>query len=113
VKNADNSGNGKSTATAALFGYSDKLGADQIFSPAEVTGTRTLQFNDGASEMFSFDLNITAYLSTSGGGGGGGAAAPAGGGANGGSSGTSLLPLTKVMRVTVNPLTKQVSTKLL
>jgi hypothetical protein len=115
VKNADNSGNGKSTATAALFGYSDKLGADQVFSPAEVTGTRTLQFNDGASEMFSFDLNITAYLSTSGGGGGGGAAAPAGAGANGGSSsaGNSLLPLTKVMRVTVNPLTKQVSTKLL
>jgi subtilisin family serine protease len=115
VKNADNSGDGKSVATAALFGYSNQLGADQIFSPAEVSGIRTLQFNDSTSEMFSFDVNVTAYLSA--GGGGGGSAAPAGSGAGAGSgsssSGSSLLPLTKVMRITVNPLTKVVSAKLL
>lgn len=83
-------------------------------SPAEVTANRTLQFNDSASEMFSFDVNVTAYLSTAG-GSGGGSAAPAGAGSSGGSlsGSTSLLPLTKVMRITVNPLTKQVSTKML
>ena len=114
VKNADNSRDGKSVATAALFGYSSQLGADQIFSPSEVTGVRTLQFNDSTSEMFSFDVNVTAYLS-SGGTGGGGSAAPAGSGAGSGTSGSgsSLLPLTKVMRITVNPLTKVVSAKLL
>ena len=114
VKNAENGGNGKSAATAALFGYSNQLGSDQVFSPSEVTGVRTLQFNDSASEMFSFDVNVTAFEAGSG-GGGGAPAAPAGGGAGAGSqgSGNSLLPLTKVMRITVNPLTKVVSVKLL
>ncbi len=115
VKNADNSGDGKSTATAALFGFSNQLGADQIFTPSEVTGIRTLQFNDNTSEMFSFDVNVTAYVPASGGAGGGGAAPAGGGGAGAGSggSGGSLLPLTKVMRITVNPLTRLVSVKLL
>jgi minor extracellular serine protease Vpr len=113
VKNADNGGNGKSVATAALFGYSTLLGSDQVYSPAEITGSRNLQFNDSAAEMFSFDVNVTAYVSE-GGGGGGGLAAPAGG-ASGGSSGGSnpLLPLNKTMRITVNPLTKLVTVKLL
>ncbi|HKP38835.1 MAG TPA: S8 family serine peptidase [Pyrinomonadaceae bacterium] len=113
VKNADNAGDGKSATTAALFGYSNQLGSDQVFSPSEVTGVRTLQFNDSASEMFSFDVKVTAYLAGSG--GGGGSAAPAGAGAGSGSSGSgsSLLPLTKIMRITVNPLTKVVSAKLL
>jgi hypothetical protein len=113
VKNADNSGDGKSTATAALFGYSNQLGSDQVF-PSEASGIRTLQFNDSASEMFSFYVNVTAFTAGSG-GGGGAPAAPAGGGVGSGSqgSGNSLLPLTKVMRITVNPLTKVVSAKLL
>ncbi|MEK6334296.1 MAG: S8 family serine peptidase [Acidobacteriota bacterium] len=114
VKNADNAGNGKSAGTAALFGYSDKLGADQLFSQAETSGSRKLQFNDSAAEMFSFDVNITAYLSSGGpGGGGAGAAAPAGGGSGSSSGSGSLLPLSKVMRITVNPLTKVVTAKLL
>ncbi len=115
VKNADNGGNGKSVGTAALFGYSNLLGADQIYGPAEITGSRNLQFNDTAAEMFSFDVNVTAYVSA-GGGDGAGSAAPAGGvsGGSGASSGsTSLLPLNKTMRITVNPLTKSVTAKLL
>jgi subtilisin family serine protease len=112
VKNADNAGDGKSGATAALFGYSNLLGTDQQFSAAEITGNRTLQFNDSAAEMFSFDVQVTAYQSGSS--GAGGSMAPSGGTSTGGStSGTSLLPLTKVMRITVNPLTKSVTTKLL
>ncbi|HEX8888471.1 MAG TPA: S8 family serine peptidase [Pyrinomonadaceae bacterium] len=114
VKNADNAGDGKSGATAALFGYSNLLGIDQQFTPAEITGNRTLQFNDSAAEMFSFDVQVTAYQSGSS--GAGGTMAPSGGtsaGGGGGTSGTSLLPLTKVMHITVNPLTKSVTTKLL
>jgi hypothetical protein len=62
--------------------------------------------------MFSFDVNVTAYVS--GGGGGSGLAAPAGGTSGGTSSGSSsLLPLNKTMRITVNPLTKLVTVKLL
>jgi hypothetical protein len=113
VKNADNGGNGKSVATAALFGYSNLLGADQIYGPAEVTGSRSLQFNDATAEMFSFDVNVTAYVSA--GGGEGGTSAAPGGGTSGGSSGgsSSLLPLSKTMRITVNPLTKLVTVKLI
>lgn len=113
LMNADNGGNGKSVATAALFGYSNLLGSDQIYSPSEVTGSRNLQFNNTAAEMFSFDVSVTAYVSE-GGGGAGGLAAPAGGASGGSSSGgSSLLPLNKTMRITVNPLTKLVTVKLL
>jgi minor extracellular serine protease Vpr len=116
VKNADNGGNGRSTETAALFGYSNLLGTDQVFAPAETTGNRTLEFNDSAAEMFSFDVVVTAYQQGVGGasgGGDGGEGASAAGGAESSASGGSLLPLTKVMRITVNPLTKSVIAQLL
>lgn len=116
VMNADNSGNGKSTASAALFGYSNLLGADQLFNIGEKTGTRTLQFRDTAAELFSFDVVITAYqqgatdgssaMTVSSDSGAGGAT-----GTSGGSS--QLQSVTKVMRITVNPVTKVVTTKLL
>lgn len=115
VKNADNAGDGKSATTAALFSYSNLLGSDQQFSPAETSGNRTLQFNDSSAEMFSFDVLVTAYQS--GASGAGGSTAPSGGGTStsgtSSGSGTSLQSLTKVMRITVNPLTKSVSAKLL
>jgi hypothetical protein len=114
VKNADNGGNGKSAQTAALFNYSNLLGADQEFAPAEVTGNRSLEFNDSTAEMFSFDVVVTAYERGAGGGAASGGEA-GGASAAGGSSpqGTSLQSLTKVMRITVNPLTKSVVAKLL
>jgi hypothetical protein len=114
VKNADNGGNGRSLSNAALFGYSNLLGTDQVFTAAEVTGSRTLQFNDPAAELFNIDVVVTAFQRGAGGGGEAGAAgAPAGSGAGAGGSGTGPLSLTKVMRITVNPLTKVVSAKLL
>jgi subtilisin family serine protease len=114
VINGDNGGNGKSVSNAALFGYSNLLGADQQFGAAEKTGARSISFRDTTSEMFSFDVVVTAYQNGSG-GAGAGAAAPAGGSASGGSSGSLLsLPAPpKVMRYTVNPLTKSVTAKLL
>jgi hypothetical protein len=115
VRNADNGGNGRSLSNAALFGYSNQLGADQEFTAAETTGNRSLQFNNPAAELFSIDVVVTAFQRGASGGGGeaGAAGAPAGGGAGAGGSGTGPLSLTKVMRITVNPLTKTVSAKLL
>jgi hypothetical protein len=116
VKNADNNGSGKSLEAAALYGYSNLLGADQVFAPAEVTGNRTLEFNDPTAEMFSFDVVVTAYQQ------GGAADAAAGGGAAGtggtnsagpSTSGGTLQSLNKVMRITVNPLTRSVVAKLI
>ncbi|HEX8844916.1 MAG TPA: S8 family serine peptidase [Pyrinomonadaceae bacterium] len=116
VKNADNGGNGKSAQTAALFGYSNLLGADQIFSPTEKTGKRTLQFNDPTAEMFNIDVVITAYQNGATGAGAGGGGEASGAGASGGSSASNPLGLPtapKVLRFTVNPLTKSVTAKLL
>ena len=95
--NADNGKDGKSAANAALFSYSQKLGADQLFSPAEISGTRSLRFQDNTAEMFTFDVVVTAYLANGTGGAGsqGAAAAPPSGGSS--SSGlTDQIPLTKV-----------------
>ncbi len=116
VVNADNGKNGKSAPNAALFGYSQNIGADEQFTPAEVTGTRTLRFQDNASEMFTYDAVVTAYVGT--GGGSSSSAAPAGGSQpppSGSSVPTNLLPLSKVtavMRFTANPLTKTVTAQL-
>lgn len=115
VRNADNGGNGRSLASPALFGYSGLLGADETFSPAETTGSRTLEFNDSAAEMFTFDIAVTAHQQTGGGGGAGagGSGGEATGSAGDGTSGSSLQSLTRLLRITVNPLTKTVSAKLL
>jgi hypothetical protein len=116
VKNAENGGDGKSATTAALFSYSNLLGADQEFAANEITGNRTLQFNDTAAELFSFDVSVTAFergasSSNSSSATGGGGSAGGTGGSTG--SGTSVQSLTRVMRITVNPLTRAVSAKLL
>lgn len=116
VVNADNGKDGKSTANAALFSYSDKLGTDQMFSAEEVSGTRTFRFQDSASEMFTFDAVVTAYVSTGGGGeGGGSSTAPTGGGqsASGGGPSGLLSRFTAVMRFTANPLTRSVTAQLI
>src|SRR6185295_8769773 len=64
VINADNGQNGTAPANAALFSFTNKLGADQIFDPAETTASRTVRFQDSASEMFSWDVQATAYVAS-------------------------------------------------
>jgi subtilisin family serine protease len=114
VINSENGGNGTSAATAALFSYSNLLGADQAFTPAEKSGKRTLQFRDNTSEMFSFDAVVTAYQNgSSAATAGGDASAPAAGGSSSSSNTLGLPSIPKVMRFTVNPLTKAVTAKLL
>ncbi len=117
--NADNGQDGKTAATAALYGYSQKLGADEMFTPADVTDARTLRFQDNASELFTFDVVVTGYVtngnagtsSMSSGSSGPGPSSPPGGGS--GSSGAGPLSQIKaVLRFTANPLTKTVTAKL-
>jgi hypothetical protein len=116
VINADNGKNGKSAANAALFSYSDKLGSDETFSTSEATGTRTLRFQDSASEMFTYDAVITAYVNTGGGSSSSSSQSGAGAPPAGGGGTSTLLPLSKlkaVMRFTANPLTKTVTAQLI
>jgi hypothetical protein len=114
VINADNGKNGRSAVNAALFGYSQNIGPDEQFTPSEVTGARTLRFQDNAFEMFTYDAVVTAYVGT----GSGSGAAPAGGSQtppSGSSAPSNLVPLSKVtavIRFTANPLTKTVTAQL-
>jgi subtilisin family serine protease len=118
VKNADNGGNGVSSP--ATFDYTPQVGADQQLSPGEATASRRIQFNDPASEMFTITVVVKGYFPDPAGAssGGGAAGATSSGSSTGSSSGTSsgssfTLPAVKVMQITVNPLTKTVTTKLL
>jgi len=112
VINADNSGNGTSSNTAALFGYSNLLGTDEAFTAGEKSGARTIQFRDPASEMFTFDALVTAYKRKASSATGGTAPGSTGAGEPEGSE--PLLPdLTQLVRFTVNPLTGQVTVALL
>jgi subtilisin family serine protease len=120
VKNADDGGNGVNSP--ASFDYTAQVGPDQQLSPAESTASRRLQFNDPASEMFTCTVVIKGYFPDAAGAssGGGAAGAPSGGApAGSGSSGTptnsglSLPGATRVMQLTVNPLTKSVTAKVL
>jgi subtilisin family serine protease len=117
VANADNGKDGKSQANAALFGYSQKIGSDELFSPAEVTSPRTLRFQDNASEMFTFDVDVTGYLQTGGTSSSSSSSSSTQQQSSSGTSGTGgSLPLTQlkaVLRFTANPLTKTVTTQLI
>jgi hypothetical protein len=116
VINADNSQTGVSKKAPALFGYSQLLGDDQRFSPSEVTGARTLRFQDNASELFTFDAVVTGYLSN---GGGSSSSSSSSSGSSGTASTSSLTSasalltdFTAVLRFTANPLTKTVAVQL-
>jgi hypothetical protein len=112
VANADNGGAG-TPASPALFDYTNSLGADQTFAAGETTAARTLRFSDPRAELFTYDIQVTAYRRTSGAGDGGStAAAPSGGGSGGGGTAPSGISPTSLLRVTANPLTKSVSVKL-
>src|SRR5262249_6229778 len=117
VINADNGKDGRSRSNGALFGYSQQIGPDEMFSPGEVTGPRTLRFQDSASEMFTFDVIVSAFKQTG--------SSPASSGStstsnSAGSQSTASNPLTDVLdtfdavlRFTANPLTKTVTVQLI
>ena len=100
--NADNAGNGLSTATFARYEYGAKLGADEQWTAGETTAPRTLRFQDTLGEMFTFEVAVTAGRRTEGNGGG------IGGGPSGGSgqrAGSAPSGSTALMSFRVNPLT--------
>jgi hypothetical protein len=111
VSNADNGGAG-TAQSPALFDYSNSLGADQTFAGAETTAARTLRFTDPRAELFTYDIQVTAYQRASGAGGGGAATSDSAGGPGGNPTQSALPAPTSLIRVAANPLTKSVSVKL-
>jgi subtilisin family serine protease len=116
VINADNGGAGTGASNPALFSFSSNLGSDQIFSPNETSAARTIRFQDTQAVMFSWDVQVTAYVENGTQPAAGSPAAAPSGGSTGSSGGLPTLPLTKVtavMRFTANPLTKTVTSQLI
>jgi minor extracellular serine protease Vpr len=114
VKNADNHNTGLDASSPAQFSFTDQLGSDQLFSPNETTGTRTVEFyNNG--EMASWDVLITAYVGT-GSSSGSSSSSNQSSSPSSGNSTTGILPLTQikaVMRFTYNPLTRTITKQLI
>lgn len=111
VTNADNGGDGRPHMIPAAFSYSNKLGADEAFTPGETTGTRTLQFADPASELFTFDVIVYAHQGT-------GPVEVAGGSASGTSAAANTAPPhstspLQLLRFTVDARLRLVTVKLL
>jgi subtilisin family serine protease len=119
VANADNGGNGISKS--AVFNYSDKFGAD--FAPNEESETRMVKFNNPNTVMFSYTVRTIAHIPAgSGSTSGTTSGTSTSGGTTGGTStggttttGTSggLLSGAQLIKFTVNPLTKTVTSQIL
>jgi hypothetical protein len=110
VSNADNGGNG--ITTAAVFDYSQLVGAD--FAAGEESGNKTLRFSNPNTQLFTFSVRIIANAATGAAGGGTSSASAAGSASSGstaggttpsGTTGTSV----KLLKFTVNPLTRTIS----
>ena len=61
VINADNGGSGAARQTRAVQ-LLIEAGSDQLFSPNETSGARTVRFQDTSAVMFSWDVQVTAYV---------------------------------------------------
>ncbi|MBV9216752.1 MAG: S8 family serine peptidase [Acidobacteria bacterium] len=115
ANNADNGGDG--VRNAASYDYSQLVGAD--FVTGEESGNKTLKFSNPNNQMFNFTAKVYANTgSPAGSGGSGGSSSASTGGTSGGSgsnSGLPAIPLTtsKLLKFTVNPLTKTVTVQLL
>jgi subtilisin family serine protease len=118
ARNADNGGDGKSAQSRAIYRYSSLLGSDQLWSIGEVTGNRTLEFNNATGEPFSLDVLVTGFQNgaTGGGAAGGGEAAQStsSGGGSGSPTTTLSLPVPNtLLRITINPLTKTITSRVI
>ncbi len=113
VANADNGGDG--VTKVAAYDYSQLVGAD--FQPNEETATRGLRFNNPNTALFTFTARVIANMPLTG----STTTAPTSTGTTGGTTGGSgaigsgtnstggLLTGAKLLRFTVNPLTKTIS----
>ena len=117
VTNADNGKDGTSQANAALFGYTNQLGSDRLFTPSETISGRTVKFQNNLIELFTADAVVTAYL----GSGAGGSSSSSSSSSQSSSTGTGgsgdplsqLTPIKALLRFTFNPLTKTVTSQLI
>jgi subtilisin family serine protease len=119
VANADGGGNGVSSP--AVFDFSQMVG--NSLAPNAESGNKTIRFNNPNNVLFTFTAkvksNVLAGNATTGGSTGGstsgGTGGTTGGGSTGGTTingvGTSLTP--RLLKFTVNPLTRTVSVTLL
>ncbi|HEX6185148.1 MAG TPA: S8 family serine peptidase [Pyrinomonadaceae bacterium] len=112
VSNADNGGDG--VTKAAVYDYSQLVGDD--LRPNEETATRGLRFSNPNTVLFTFTARVVANVSASGGATSTGSTGSTTGGTTGGGtigSGTNstggALTGAKLLKFTVNPLTKTVS----
>ena len=110
VANADNGGDGINSP--ALFDYSSLVGAD--FISGEESGNRTLRFHNPNTVLFTFTARVRAYVLQGGtvaGASETGSEGAATGTSTGGSGGTggTLGSGSRLLRFTVNPLTRLVS----
>jgi hypothetical protein len=114
VTNSDNGGDG--VANVAAFDYSSLVGSS--LAPNATSGNKTLTFSNPNTQMFSFTVRIIGSVLTGTGSTGStsgttSSSTTSSGGSTGGTGGTtsttSLLGSTKLLKFTVNPLTKTIS----
>jgi hypothetical protein len=102
VNNADNGGLG----VGANWDYSNTLGLDNILSAMEVSGARTLKFNNSGNEAFTVTFNVIGNLARPSGGSSSSSSSSGGGGSGGTSSASSPTSTitNMVFSATYNPL---------
>jgi subtilisin family serine protease len=103
--NADSGGDGMGE-NRGMFDYTQSMGSDEVFTANETSDVRTLEFSNAASEMFSYDLTVTAHEQNS-------SSSTSSSSAAGQEEDASQPTLEEqVLRVTINPLTGSVMTEL-
>ena len=117
VANADNGGNG--VTGVAVFDYSQLVGAD--LQPNEETATRGLRFNNPNTVLFNFTVRVIASVPAGTGTttttttgstsdtNNGPTGVPSSGSGTTSTGGTLATTTTKLLKFTVNPLTKTVT----
>lgn len=110
--NADNGGDG--VTSPATYSYTTQVGTDQLLAPGDTSSPRLLRFSN-SGELFQINAVVRAHLpDPAGASAGGGAAGGAGAGSgSSGSSSSSGLSVPRVLQITVNPLTKSATTRIL
>ena len=110
VANADNG----QTGAGANWSYSNLVGADNVLSPAEVSGLRQLKFRNPNNESFTVNFNVIGNVVYSGPsccGATGNSSSGSSSGSSGSDSASGLQNL--LVQVTYNPLLNSITIKVL
>ena len=107
-----NPDNGKPGAGAS-WDYSTKLGTDNALTPNEVSGARTLKFNNPNNEAFTVTFNVVGNLDRSSLASSGSSSSGGGGSGGGGSGSTGTNVTTMLYSLTYNPLLNSITSQLI